>query len=168
MLVEEYLSTVYNPDVDFVDGHIEERNLGEKEHSTVQLRLAFLLYGRLFPYIEARLQISPDRYRVPDICAYEVEQDESILIKPPSLCVEILSPEDRLIRVAEVVTDYRSIGVSDVWVIDPLAKCAFIGNGSDYKMWPQAENQLRTSDGRVVIVLADLFSKKMFDVKLRD
>ena len=27
--VEDYLATAYEPDCDFVDGHIEERNVGE-------------------------------------------------------------------------------------------------------------------------------------------
>ena len=40
--VEEYLSTSYRPDRDYVDGEIEERNLGEKEHSILQLALAVL------------------------------------------------------------------------------------------------------------------------------
>ena len=31
--MEEYLATSYRPDCDYVDGEIEERNLGEKEHS---------------------------------------------------------------------------------------------------------------------------------------
>lgn len=33
--VEEYLSTVYEPDVDYVDGEIQERNMGEQEHATI-------------------------------------------------------------------------------------------------------------------------------------
>ncbi len=31
--VEEYLHTVYRPDVEYVDGEIQERNVGEIEHS---------------------------------------------------------------------------------------------------------------------------------------
>lgn len=30
--VAEYLASSYRPDCDYVDGVIEERNLGEKEH----------------------------------------------------------------------------------------------------------------------------------------
>ena len=34
--VEEYLSTSYDPDCDYVDGELEDRNVGEKGHSKVQ------------------------------------------------------------------------------------------------------------------------------------
>ena len=34
--VEEYLTTSYEPDVDYVDGELQERNLGEEEHATIQ------------------------------------------------------------------------------------------------------------------------------------
>jgi len=40
--VREYLRTSYSPDCEYVDGRIEECNLGEKEHSILQLYFAFL------------------------------------------------------------------------------------------------------------------------------
>lgn len=40
--VEEYLAAGWSPDREFVDGRIEERNLGEKEHSILQRYLTFL------------------------------------------------------------------------------------------------------------------------------
>ena len=36
MTEEQYLRTVFRPDCDFVDGRIEERNVGEFEHSRIQ------------------------------------------------------------------------------------------------------------------------------------
>ena len=33
LTMDEYLHTMYHPDCDFVDGHLEERNLGEFEHT---------------------------------------------------------------------------------------------------------------------------------------
>ncbi len=40
--VDEYLTTAYSPDCDYVDGHIEERNLGEQPQSGLQR--AFITY----------------------------------------------------------------------------------------------------------------------------
>ena len=37
--VDEYLHTVYEPDMDFVDGVLEDRNLGELDHYLVQRAL---------------------------------------------------------------------------------------------------------------------------------
>jgi Uma2 family endonuclease len=44
--VEEYLHTVYRPDVDYVDGRIEERNVGEFDHADLQTYIATLLRSR--------------------------------------------------------------------------------------------------------------------------
>ena len=44
MPVEEYLRTVYEPDAEFVDGAIVERNPGENPHSMVQVRLVEIFY----------------------------------------------------------------------------------------------------------------------------
>ena len=39
LTLDEYLRTSYHPDCDFVDDHIEERNLGDFEHSTIQIAI---------------------------------------------------------------------------------------------------------------------------------
>src|ERR1700722_18780041 len=90
----EYLHTSYHPDVDYVDGRLEDRNAGEKSHGKLQFRLTALLKKLgLAAFIETRVQISATRYRVPDVCAYLEEPEEEIFTGPPLLSVEILSPE---------------------------------------------------------------------------
>jgi hypothetical protein len=37
--VHEYLSTSYRPDCDYVDGVVLERNLGETDHSLLQMEI---------------------------------------------------------------------------------------------------------------------------------
>lgn len=127
--VEEYLTTVYRPDCDYVDGHIEERNLGERSHSRLQLRLLVLLAAQTPPGVEVlpdvRVQVQPARFRVPDICVADAAE-EPILTKPPYLCVEVLSPEDRMSRVQVRIRDYFAMGVPCVWVLDPETHQAFI------------------------------------------
>ena len=85
--VREYLSTAYHPDVNYVDGQLEERNVGEKEHGKLQARVYFLLKKMrvLVPFLETRVRVSATRYRVPDICAYEAEPEESVFTQPPVL-----------------------------------------------------------------------------------
>ena len=71
--VSEYLRSSYRPDCDFVDGKLEERNVGEHDHAALQAGL-ILWFGQhqeewnieVLP--EQRIQISPTRFRVPDIC----------------------------------------------------------------------------------------------------
>ena len=70
--VEEYLRSNYDPDREYVDGQIVERNLGEQTHSRIQREIIIYLGTRaknlgiaVFP--EQRVQISAARFRVPDI-----------------------------------------------------------------------------------------------------
>jgi len=44
--VEQYLATSYRPDCDYVDGRIEERNLGEWDHSKLQAAITAFFYQR--------------------------------------------------------------------------------------------------------------------------
>src|SRR5713226_8293305 len=41
--VEEYLNTSYSPDCEYVEGRILERNLGEFDHSRLQINLGSYL-----------------------------------------------------------------------------------------------------------------------------
>src|SRR5947209_18141463 len=71
--VDEYLHTVYEADCDYVDGMVVERNVGEKGHAKLQKRFLFYFEERravwnIFVIQELRVQVSPTRYRVPDIC----------------------------------------------------------------------------------------------------
>jgi Uma2 family endonuclease len=129
--VSEYLHTSYRPDCDFVDGRIEERNLGEMDHA--ELQAAFLLYLnqhrqewgiRALP--EIRIRIAPGRVRIADVAILSIAAPrEQVIQTPPFAVVEILSPEDRLPRYAEHLDDYRRMGVKSIWVVDPAARKGF-------------------------------------------
>jgi Uma2 family endonuclease len=128
--VEEYLATSYRPDCDYVDGEVVERNLGELDHSWLHGALISYFFVRrkewnITVLPEQRVQVKPTRFRIPDLCVILGETDEQILTKPPFLCIEILSPEDRMKRIKERVTDYLEMGVPYVWVLDPKAKSTY-------------------------------------------
>ena len=100
LTVGEYLTTPFHPDVDYVDGQIEERAVGERDHGELQFRVAVLLKRlKLFPYIETRLQVAATRFRIPDVSVYSEKPNEQVFTRPPLICIEILSPEDRVSRV---------------------------------------------------------------------
>ena len=130
--VEEYLRTSYEPDCEYVDGEVLERNVGEKSHSKVQKRLTVLLAGRevelgIFVLQEWRMRTRESRYTIPDfVIVSGPEPDEKVLSTPPLVCVEILSPEDRMSRMQRKITEYLDFGVRYVWVLDPESKEAFV------------------------------------------
>ncbi|HZE80244.1 MAG TPA: Uma2 family endonuclease [Candidatus Polarisedimenticolia bacterium] len=126
--VSDYLKSSYRPDCDYVDGKIEERNVGEHDHAALQAAL-ILWFGQrqqewnieVLP--EQRIKISATRFRVPDVCLVSLDQPvEQILTKPPLTCIEILSPEDTLRRMQERIGDYRQFGVANIWILDPATQ----------------------------------------------
>ena len=105
--------------------------MGELDHALAQARITaffFNLYKEsgLLPIPELRMRLRPGKYRIPDVLVTRGKPDEQILTKPPLLCIEILSPEDRLSRVNARVQEYLDFGVAVVWVVDPIDKTVWI------------------------------------------
>ena len=129
--VREYLRTSWSPDREFVDGRIEERNLGEKEHSLIQRYLTFLFMLKrnewgVEVYPELRTQTQARRFRVPDVLVMRGgDQFERYVTTPPLIAIEILSPEDTLRAMQEKAAEYRQFGIEYIWIIDPEPRIAY-------------------------------------------
>lgn len=159
--VEEYLSTSYRPDCDYVDGQIEERNLGERDHGWLQtLVVTFFMARRkewgIMPIVELRVQVKPKRYRVPDVCVILGKTDEQILTKPPFICIEVLSPEDRMSRVTKRLQDFLDMGVPYVWILDPRTRQAYTLTTAA-GLHEVTDGVLRTDNPSFEVPLAELF-----------
>lgn len=137
--VEEYLTTSYSPDRDYVDGEVRERNVGEYPHSKTQLNLILLLAPlkaahRLFPAPELRVKVGPSRYRVADLAVFAGEEpSENVPSQPPLVVVEILSREDRWVDVLEKLEDYRRWGVRHIWLADPWLRRLLVYTGDGFQ-----------------------------------
>jgi Uma2 family endonuclease len=140
--VEEYLSTVYEPDCEYDDGVIVERNLGEFEHAFLQTLLATLFTNNMegwgvFGLTEQRVQINAGRFLVPDLCVLRVGAAvEDILTRPPLVAIEILSPEDSIRRATKKAAEYLQFGIENIWVIDPNARVAYRGTAGGLELVP--------------------------------
>lgn len=161
--VEEYLHTSYSPDRDYVDGEVQERNLGEFDHGALQDELLGIFRDnrtgwRVRAIPELRVQVSAQRFRVPDITVLRPDHPrEQIIVTPPLLCIEILSPEDRFGRMDQKISDYLEMGVRSVWVIDPLAKAGYSCRGGHLSMW-QIADRLRVPDTAIDVDVPALFA----------
>ena len=159
--VREYLSTSYRPDCDYVDGEVLERNWGDYDHARLQGKVSFFFFVREkqwhnCAYLELRLRVSRTRFRVSDVCVFADKPEEQIPTKPPTLCVEILSPEDTMSRMLERIQDYLTFGVTHVWVLDPRTKRAYDCTATG--MQEAKDGFLRTDDPQIAVPLAEIFS----------
>ncbi len=160
--VSEYLSTSYRPDREYVDGVVLERNLGEREHSVLQTQLTIRLGNRsqelgIWVYVEHRVQVKPTRFRVPDICvAVGPEPKEPIFNRPPFLCIEILSKDDRMSEMQERIDDYLAFGVRYVWLVDPSRRRAWVYTSAESK--EARDGVLRTDNPEIAVPLNEIFT----------
>src|ERR1035437_9165953 len=75
--VEEYLLTSFDPECDFVDGEVVERNGGKRRHGYAQAEIT-AWFGRhkgilfLQPLTELRLRVAAGRVRIPDVLVAEI------------------------------------------------------------------------------------------------
>lgn len=161
--VREYLATSYRPDCDYVDGVVEERNLGEFDHSFLQGLLFRLFYDnrekwavRVSP--EQRIQLSPSRFRVPDVCVMRRNTPkEQVVTHPPLISIEILSPEDSLSRMRQRVDDYLNFGTEHVWIIEPELRKGYICSKTG--MQEPDGGVLSIPGSEIRVVLSDLFAE---------
>ena len=120
--VEEYLNTSYDPDVEYVDGVLVERNVGDWLHSLIQSNLIFSLRAR-YPHIkvlpELRSKTSETRYRLPDVCVLLAPPKTRYLVDAAHIVIEVLSEADRMSEVLEKLEEYAAKGVPNIWLIDP-------------------------------------------------
>ena len=157
--IHEYLSTSYRPDCDYVDGVVLERNLGEYDHARLQGAVLAYFYNRrkewgIVVVPEQRVQVSPTRFRVPDVCVIADEgPPEQIFRIPPLSCIEILSKDDRLSEMQERVDDYLKFGVRYVWILDPARRKAWHCTSEGMR----EVTELRTEKPATVVPLPDLF-----------
>lgn len=161
--VREYLRTSWSPDREYVDGRIEERNLGEKEHSVLQGYLTFLFrlnradWGvEVFP--ELRTQTQTSRFRVPDVLVVRSgDKFDRYVTNPPLIAIEILSPEDSLRAMQQKAAEYRTFGIENIWIIDPEPRIAYRYFNNALQEVKEAE--LAVAGTSIRVVLSEMFAE---------
>jgi Uma2 family endonuclease len=159
--VEEYLHTNYDPDREYVDGEVVERNLGEKTHSIIQRNLILFIGNQakqlgieVFP--EQRVQVSRTRFRIPDVTVIKLSQEQGeIFTNPPHLCIEILSRDDRMQYMLKKIDDYLNFGVPYIWIISPGDLKGYVVTSEG--LFEAKSGVLETKNPAISVPLAILF-----------
>jgi Uma2 family endonuclease len=156
--LNEYLNTSYRPDCEYLDGVVLERNVGEFDHSRLLGQMSSYLLSRekrwgILVLPTLRVQVRTQRIRVPDITVIVGgPPDGPIVTKPPFLCIEILSPSDRLTEMQERIDDYLSFGVSYVWLINPRTRQTYIYSSAGIR---EVRDGVLTTDNPDIRVVLD-------------
>ena len=117
--LDEYLSTVYDPDCEYVDGVLHPKSMPTKAHAFIQYMLLVLLRRQGIEALsEVTVRLSPAKFLIPDVIAAHTIQSP-YPTEPVLLCAEILSPDDRLGATLAKCEHYHEWGVPFCWVIDP-------------------------------------------------
>ncbi len=127
---EEFLDLCGEDDAtELIDGALVEQMAAQLDHE----RMFAWLFRLTGDYVESRqlgmilgsrtaVQINLFRGRLPDILFVRRDRlsivQERALYGPPDLVVEIVSPGDNPSDLVALETDYRSIGVAEIWFID--------------------------------------------------
>jgi Uma2 family endonuclease len=132
--------------------------VGEWDHSRLQgLVVRYLMNGEkqwgIFVVLAQRVQVKPRCIRVPDITVIAGDLPSGpIITKPPFLCVEILSPSDRLTEMQERIDDYLSFGVRYVWLINPRTRQTYVYSSAGIR---EVRDGVLTTDSPDIRVVPD-------------
>ena len=158
--LDEYLHTEYEPDCEYVDGALEDRNVGKKRHSKTQSLLSAWLLAKAGEHgydvlVGQRVKISSSRVRIPDICLVPKDDPDEVVQQPPALWIEILSPEDRWSRIQTKLAEILRFGVNTVWIIDPYSNKAWIAT-SKHVIAEAEDGKLRCASPQLELDLAEI------------
>ncbi len=157
--LSEYLHTSYRPDVEYIDGELKERNVGQFEHSRLEMLLGawFISNQGLWNAIalaDQRIRVSSNQVRIPDVCLVPHGATPDVLTEPPILVIEILSPDDTYSDLQSRCGDYRLMGVQAIWIIDPQNRSARVGTGA---AWVESR-RLEVPGTAIYVELDQLFA----------
>lgn len=157
--LSDYLHHTKDPDYEYLEGRLVERNVGEIGHGDAQGRTyAHVLTTQpgFWAGVEIRVQVRPERLRVPDVVIMRGPRPAGrVITTPPEVTVEVLSPDDRAADLQEKVDDYLAFGVPAVWVIDPERQRAWVHSLEGSR--EVRDGVLRNPAGDLTVPLAVIF-----------
>jgi Uma2 family endonuclease len=155
--VEEYLRRTEKPYCEYADGVLHSKARPTKNHAVIQYLLLVLLRKQGFEALpEVTVRLSPTKFLIPDVIAARTIQGP-YPTEPVLLCVEILSPEDRLGAMLAKCEQYHAWGVPYCWVIDPEKLTAWQYHSGREPERAELSGVLKA--GELSVPLEELFSE---------
>jgi Uma2 family endonuclease len=156
--VEEYLRRTEKPNSEYIDGVLYPKPMPTIPHARIQKRTMWSLERQGMEALpEVTVRLSATRFLVPDVVAAPRLQG-SYPTEPVVLCVEILSPEDRVGAMLAKCEQYHAWGVPFCWVIDPEKQSAWeYHNGGEPR---HIERGGLLGAGELAVGLEELFSER--------
>ena len=153
--VEQYLQLSAKPAYEYLDGELRQKPMPAFLHSYVQ-RMLILVLGRLgfIALPELTVPVTATRFLVPDVAIVE-PMETDYPTKPALLCVEILSPRDRLGAALAKSEEYHAWGVPYCWVIDPVKQTAGTYHAQEDPLKIERGGTLPA--GQIAVQLSELF-----------
>ena len=125
---------------ELIDGVIAKMSPTGEEHGYLESRLTFFLYSFnqdtqagwvMGGEVGIFIRQNPDRIRGADLAFWSKRRlpggpSTGFSEVAPDLVVEIFSPTDRWVELNQKIEDYFSIGVGEVWIVEPEGKTVFV------------------------------------------
>jgi Uma2 family endonuclease len=159
--IARFIDAGEKPTCEYVDGVLLPKPMGTKKHSQVQANITTLIRNRygetLNPLPELTTRLREGQFYVPDLAiedlAKPIEGRYPGPTDPVLLCVEIVSPPDRVGKLFGKCEEYHRWGVPYCWVIDPEREIAWEYFPGDLE--PRKVQNAITA-GPIQLALADL------------
>ena len=162
--LEQYLATSYRPDVEFIDGHLQEKPMPTFLHGFMQLLIGSWFLNRIDEWnvlaaVEVRTWVETNRVRLPDVVVVVQGSVEmrSALSHPPLIAIEVLSPADTYSDLQDRAADLSAMGVRNIWLINPQRRTAEVWNGRTWQLCEKS--RLTVVDGPVYLDMEWLWAK---------
>lgn len=119
------------PNFELLDGEAIQKSLPTKFHSVLQFVLCLMLKELGFKSRpELTLAIDERWEPTPDVCGIIGPEEDPYPTHAVAVAIEVLSPDDRFLRVIQKCRKYAEWGVKDILVFDPVNRQAWHWNTS--------------------------------------
>ncbi len=125
LTIEQYLSTSFEVDMEYIDGELREKPVTAFIHGRVQILLGvwfrqFEKELEIVAGVEARTLVAPERVRLPDFLLVRAARlERKVVTSPPLLVIEVLSDDDKHKDLVARAKDLESLGCPAIWLLDP-------------------------------------------------